>query len=71
MGDGALGFWAALDQIFPETHPQRGWVHKSANVLNELPKSVQGKAKAARHEIWMAPTRAQAIAAFDAFPKSD
>jgi len=54
VGDGALGFWAALDQIFPETRPQRCWVHKSANVFNELPKSVQGKAKAARHEIWMA-----------------
>lgn len=70
VGDGALGFWAALDQIYPKTKVQRCWVHKSANVLNELPKSVQGKAKAALHEIWMAPTRAQAIKAFDAFLKN-
>jgi putative transposase len=70
VGDGALGFWAALDQIYPQTRCQRCWVHKSANVLNELPKSVQGKAKAALHEIWMAPTRAQAIKAFDAFLKN-
>ena len=70
VGDGALGFWAALDQIYPKTKVQRCWVHKTANVLNELPKSVQGKAKAALHEIWMAPTRAQAIKAFDAFLKS-
>jgi transposase-like protein len=70
VGDGALGFWAALDQIYPKTKVQRCWVHKSANVLNELPKSVQGKAKSALHEIWMAPTRAQAIKAFDAFLKN-
>jgi len=70
VGDGALGFWAALDQVYPETRAQRCWVHKSANVLNELPKSLQGKAKAALHEIGMAPTRAQAIVAFDAFLKS-
>lgn len=71
VGDGALGFWAALDQIYAETRPQRCWVHKSANVLNELPKSVRGKAKtAALHEIWMAPTRAQPVVAFDAFLKS-
>ena len=67
VGDGALGFWAALDEVFPETHRQRCWVHKTANVLNALPKSLQAKAKADLHEIWMAPTRAQAIAAFDHF----
>jgi putative transposase len=70
VGDGALGFWAALAQLYPDTRPQRCWVHKSANVLNELPKSLQGKAKAALHEIWMAPTRAKAITAFDAFLKT-
>jgi transposase-like protein len=70
VGDGALGFWAALEQIYPETQMQRCWVHKSANVLNEMPKSVQGKAKAALHEIWMAPTRAKALIAFDAFLKA-
>ena len=70
VGDGALGFWAALDEIYPETRRQRCWFHKTGNVLNALPKSLQGKAKADLHEIWMAPTRAQAIAAFDHFVKT-
>jgi len=70
VGDGALGFWAALAEIYPETRPQRCWGHKTANVLNALPKSLHGKAKAGLHEIWMAPTRAQAISAFEAFLKS-
>lgn len=70
VGDGALGFWAALEQIYPETRHQRCWVHKTANVLNALPKSLHGKAKAALHEIWLAPTRAQAIVAFDTFLKT-
>ncbi len=67
IGDGALGFWAALDEAWPETRCQRCWVHKTANVLNELPKSVQGKAKAGLHEIWMAETKTQAEKAFDRF----
>jgi transposase-like protein len=67
MGDGALGFWAALEEICPETRWQRGWVHKTANVLNALPKSLQARAKAQLHEIWMAPTRAEATHAFDRF----
>lgn len=70
VGDGALGFWAALDEVYPETRRQRCWFHKTGNVLNALPKSLQAKAKAALHEIWMAPTRAQAIAAFDHFVKT-
>ncbi len=70
VGDGALGFWAALAEIYPETGHQRCWVHKTANILNALPKSLQGKAKAGLHEIWMAPTRAEAIGAFDAFLKT-
>lgn len=70
VGDGALGFWAALPEVYPATRHQRCWVHKTANVLNELPKSLQGKAKAGLHEIWMAPTRAQAVAAFNAFLKT-
>lgn len=70
VGDGALGFWAALEQIYPETGHQRCWVHKTANVLNALPKSLHAKAKAGLHEIWMAPTRAQAIGAFDIFLKT-
>jgi transposase-like protein len=67
VGDGALGFWAALREIYPETRPQRCWVHKTANVLNYLPKSLQPKAKAALHEIWMAETKAQALIAFEQF----
>jgi putative transposase len=70
VGDGALGFWAALEEIFPETRQQRCWVHKTANVLNYLPKSVQSKAKAALHEIWMAETKASAQVAFDQFVAS-
>jgi putative transposase len=67
VGDGALGFWAALEEVFPTTRHQRCWVHKTANVLNYLPRSVQPRAKAALHEIWMAPTRATAEGAFDQF----
>jgi transposase-like protein len=67
IGDGALGFWAALEEAWPHTRCQRCWVHKTANVLNELPKSIQGKAKAGLHEIWMAETKAQAVKGFDRF----
>ena len=67
VGDGALGFWAALEEIYPETRAQRCWVHKMANVLNYLPKSVQPKAKQALQEIWMAPSRAVAHQAFALF----
>jgi len=64
VGDGALGFWKALSKVFPETVHQRCWVHKTANVLNKLPKSVQPKVKQALHEIWMAPTKNAACRAF-------
>ena len=67
VGDGALGFWAALGELFPETRDQRCWVHKTANVLNYLPKSVQAKAKSMLHEIWMAENRADAETAFERF----
>jgi len=67
VGDGALGFWAALEEVFPATRKQRCWVHKTANVLNYLPRSVQPKAKKGLHEIWMAETREQAEKAFDRF----
>lgn len=67
LGDGALGFWAALREVFPETREQRCWVHKTANVLNKMPKSVQPKAKADLHEIWQAETREMANKAFDHF----
>jgi transposase-like protein len=65
VGDGAMGFWAALSKIYPETDHQRCWVHKTANVLNKLPKSVQPKVKADLHDIWMAETRDEAHRAFD------
>lgn len=64
-GDGALGFWNAISKVYPDTRHQRCWVHKTANVLNKLPKSVQPKVKAALHEIWMASTRKEAYKAFD------
>lgn len=65
--DGALGFWKALEKVFPETRGQRCWVHKSANVLNKLPKSVQPKAKSALQAIWMAPAREEAEQAMEHF----
>ena len=67
VGDGALGFWAALDDVFPATRQQRCWVHKTANVLNYLPRSLQPKAKVGLQAIWMADTRAHANKAFEAF----
>ncbi len=67
VGDGALGFWSALEEAYPETRHQRCWVHKTANVLNYLPKAVQPKAKKALQEIWMAEDRASAHKAFGHF----
>jgi transposase-like protein len=64
VGDGALGFWKALNKLYPDTAHQRCWVHKTANVLEKLPKSVQPKVKAALREIWMAETREDAHKAF-------
>ena len=66
-GDGALGFWKALPKVFPTTRSQRCWVHKTANVLDKLPKRLQSRAKEAIHEIWMAESRQAAHAAFDSF----
>jgi transposase-like protein len=66
-GDGALGFWKALPQVFPTTREQRCWVHKTANVLDKLPKRLQPEAKEKLHAIWMAPTRADAEKSFDLF----
>src|SRR3954466_6012540 len=60
VADGALGFWKALDEVFPGTRHQRCWFHKSSNVLNKLPKSVQPAAKQDLREIWQAPARATA-----------
>jgi len=67
VADGALGFWKALEEVWPSTRGQRCWVHKTANVLNKLPKSQQPKAKTAVREIWMAETKKDALKAFDAF----
>ena len=67
IGDGALGFWTALREVFATTREQRCWVHKAMNVLNALPKSLQEKAKGHLHDIWQAETKAEASAAFDFF----
>jgi len=67
IGDGSLGFWKALPQVYSNVRRQRCWVHKTANVLNKLPKGAQKKAKDHVHEIWMAETRVEAEKAFDYF----
>ena len=66
-GDGALGFWAALRELYPQTREQRCWVHKTANILDKMPKSLHTKAKAMLQEIWMAATRQEASKAFALF----
>ena len=66
-GDGALGFWKALRQVFPSTRHQRCWVHKTANVLNKLPRGLQVSAKNILHEIWMSATKHDAIKAMEKF----
>lgn len=67
VGDGGLGFWKALPQVYGDTRAQRCWVHKTANVLNKLPKGAQKQAKQRLQEIWMAETRQNAEKAFDYF----
>lgn len=67
VGDGALGFWAAIEEEYPETKHQRCWVHKTANVLDKMPKSVQINAKSMIHEIYMAPRKIDSIKAFETF----
>jgi len=67
IGDGGLGFWKAARQVWPEVEEQRCWVHKTANVLDKLPKGVQPKAKEMLHAIYQAPTKAEAEKAFDLF----
>jgi putative transposase len=70
VGDGALGFWKAARQVWPDTKEQRCWVHKTANVLDKLPKGVQPKAKQMLHAIYLAEGRAEAGKAFDLFVKT-
>ena len=67
IGDGAMGFWAALEEIFPTTRHQRCWVHKTRNALNAFPTSLQPKAKQALRDIWEAETKACAEKAFEVF----
>jgi putative transposase len=67
VGDGALGFWKALEEVFPATRHQRCWVHKIVNVLNKLPKSLQANARQDLREIWLAPDRATAETAIATF----
>lgn len=67
VGDGAMGFWAALAEVFPTTRAQRCWVHKTVNILDKLPKAQQPEAKSALHEIWQADSRRNAGKAFDRF----
>ena len=71
IGDGAMGYWAALEEVYPETRQQRCWMHKTMNVLNCLPKSAQAKGKQSLHDIWQAETetKAEAEKAFDLFVK--
>jgi len=66
-GDGALGFWAALREIYPQTREQRCWVHKTVNILDKMPQSLHAKAKAMLQDIWMAPNRQDALKAFALF----
>jgi putative transposase len=66
-GDGALGFWKALRQVYPSTRHQRCWVHKTVNVLDKLPRGQQVSAKSMLHEIWMAATKEEALKAMDKF----
>jgi len=69
IGDGALGFWGALEEEFPGTRHQRCWVHKTANILDKLPKSVQPDAKKMIHEMYLSPTKKAAFNAYDDFIK--
>lgn len=67
VADGGLGFWPALEEVYPETREQRCWVHKTANVLNKLPKRLQSGAKRKLREMQTAPTKKEALGAFDDF----
>ena len=67
VGDGVLGFWAALEQVYPDTVPQRCWFHNMGHVLALLPKHLQGKTKADLQAIWMAASRQEAVVAFKRF----
>ena len=67
VGDGAMGFWSTIDEVYPETRHQRCWMHKTGNILNKAPKSVQPKMKDALHNVWQADTKENSEKAFDLF----
>lgn len=69
IGDGALGFWSALAEVYATTRQQRCWVHKTSNILDKMPKSVQAKAKSLVHEMYMSETREKAQEAYEQFVK--
>jgi transposase-like protein len=69
IGDGSLGFWAALEEEYPKVGQQRCWVHKTANLLDKLPKSIQPSAKTLIHQMYMAPKKEMALKAYDEFMK--
>lgn len=70
IGDGSLGFWAAMAEVYPKTRRQRCWVHKTANILDKMPKSIQSKAKSMIHEMYMAPSKEEALSAYTHFIKT-
>lgn len=70
VGDGSLGFWAAIAEVYPKTRRQRCWVHKTANILDKMPKSIQSKAKSMIHEMYMALSKEAALSAYDHFIKT-
>ena len=70
IGDGSLGFWAAMAEVYPKTRRQRCWVHKTANILDKMPKSIQSKAKSMIHEMYMSPSKEAALSAYDHFVKT-
>lgn len=67
IGDGALGFWSAVEEVYSSTRPQRCWVHKTSNILDKVPKSVQPRMKVAIHEMYMAETKDDALKAYELF----
>jgi len=67
VGDGALGFWAAIEEEYPRCRQQRCWVHKTANILDKMPKSVQPNAKRMIHEMYLSPTKETAFKAYEEF----
>jgi transposase-like protein len=67
IGDGALGFWKALEEVYPGTKHQRCWVHKTANILDKMSKSVQTGAKKMIHEMYLSPTKEAGLKVFEDF----